>query len=486
MANITGTEGNDTLRGTNIDPLAPPNDFSSGADTINALGGDDLIIGSTGNDTINGGAGKDSLDFSNIGRDLFLSYNGSQIDTSPYPRRFPPFPGENAVQTFAENIETVIGDPGKFNTINDFSRYFTLSNVDVDLSNGRVTRRITDVDSSGQIVYSTASFTVKNFDNISLGASNGRFIGNDRDNNISVAVFPISPDSSVTIVGSKGNDTLFGNTLDYSNLNQTIKFFAPTVSGSSSANVYLTGKVNKGNFGIDQIRGFKKIIGATNKSNTIDLSTSSDPSGADLNLGTNVLQLKNPYYDPNLPLDGPKVSASVVNFVNAVGTKGNDTIVGANKNSKLTGGGGNDTITGGSKNDRITGTDATARGVGEVDTLTGGGGRDKFVLGDSNGAYYVGKGNNDYALITDFDLFKDSISIGSFKNYSFALEGNNTINLFSGKDVKTRDLIAKIQISGGISSNNANSRSIAGSSPNLNSIISKIDILSGSESERES
>ena len=117
--------------------------------------------------------------------------------------------------------------------------------------------------------------------------------------------------------------------------------------------------------------------------------------------------------------------------------------------------------------------------MGEVDILTGGGGRDKFILGDKNGAYYVGKGNNDYAMITDFNLFQDSISIGSLKNYSFAAGGNNTINLYSGKDVKTRDLIAKIQIAGGINTANSNARSIAGSSPNLDAIISKMDIISG-------
>jgi hypothetical protein len=148
----------------------------------------------------------------------------------------------------------------------------------------------------------------------------------------------------------------------------------------------------------------------------------------------------------------------------------------------LTGGGGSDSITGGSKNDRLTGTDSTARGVGEVDTLTGGGGRDRFILGDKNGAYYVGNGSNDYATITDFNLFQDSIDLGSLKNYSFALEGTNTIDLFSGKDVNTRDLVAKIQIAGGISSVASNSRSIAGASPNLDSIISKIDVLSGTAS----
>jgi hypothetical protein len=76
---------------------------------------------------------------------------------------------------------------------------------------------------------------------------------------------------------------------------------------------------------------------------------------------------------------------TVTNFVNAIGIKNNDTIVGANVSGKLTGGG-NDTISGGNQNDRFTGTDSSARGVGEVDTLTGGSCKDKFILGDSQGA----------------------------------------------------------------------------------------------------
>jgi Ca2+-binding RTX toxin-like protein len=466
MANITGTEGADTLRGTNIDPLASPRDFGSGGDTINALGGDDLIIGSTGSDTIDGGAGNDTLDFSNIGKGLFLSYTGSFLDTVDFQRRYPPEATENFAATSIRNIETVIGDPSKSNTINDFTRYATFGrNVDVDLSTGRV-------------VLDTTTYTVKNFDNIKVPFLGGKLVGNDRDNNISGSLGNNGNSSSSVIIASKGNDTLSGGTLDYSSLDRAVKFSSTPIDSPFAP--IIKGNIDKGGFGSDRINGFQKIIGATNKANTLDLSANNDGASIDLNLVTNSLKVKNIYYDPNDPRSTINLSTQVVNFVNAVGTKNNDTIVGANKNSTLIGGGGSDRITGGTKNDRITGTDSTARGVGEVDTLTGGGGRDKFVLGDTNGAYYVGKGKDDYALITDFNLFQDSIIIGNLKNYSFASGGNNTIDLYSGKDVKTRDLIAKIQITGGISNVASNSRSIAGSSLNLDAIISKIDI--GSES----
>ena len=47
MANITGTNGNDSLVGTSV------------ADTISGLDGNDTLVGNAGNDTLNGGAGND-------------------------------------------------------------------------------------------------------------------------------------------------------------------------------------------------------------------------------------------------------------------------------------------------------------------------------------------------------------------------------------------------------------------------------------------
>jgi Ca2+-binding RTX toxin-like protein len=465
MANITGTEGIDTLTGTATD------------DTIQGLGGDDRIIGSFGVDKIDGGVGNDTLDFSKIGKDIFLGYTGTFVASQNRVFRFDP--SEIPIYTEVNNVETFIGDPSKSNTINDFSSVpIGTGIVDVNLSTGKVGYTAAAYSQA----YPSTTYTVKNFDNIRLINSSGRFTGNNRNNNISAGYGSVLfPGTTSVIVGSKGDDTLSGGTIDYSNLSRAVKVFAPAlVLSNFQPSVGVS--IDKGNFGTDKIGHFDKIIGATNKANALDLSTIDARGSVDLNLATNSLKVSNLYGNPFLP-DSPlsvslDLSAQVVNFVDAIGGKSNDKIVGDNKNSKLTGGGGNDTIIGGNQNDRITGTDSTARGIGECDTLTGGGGRDKFILGDQNGAYYVGKGNNDYALITDFDLFKDSISIGSLKNYSFALEGNNTIELYSGKDVNTRDLIAKIQLAGGISSANSNSRSIAGSSSNLDSIISKLDIIS--------
>ncbi len=171
------------------------------------------------------------------------------------------------------------------------------------------------------------------------------------------------------------------------------------------------------------------------------------------------------------------------------GGVGNDILFGDAGSNTLVGGAGNDKITGGNQNDIITGSDRTARGVGEVDILTGGGGRDKFILGNANRAYYVGNRANDYAKITDFNLFQDSIDLGNFKNYSFALEGASTIDLFSGKDVKTRDLIAKIELAGGTSLNRTGmgtgAKSTMASAGGLGigaGIFPQVDIIAGTSS----
>jgi Ca2+-binding RTX toxin-like protein len=239
------------------------------------------------------------------------------------------------------------------------------------------------------------------------------------------------------IIGSAGNDILTsggGNdTVDYSDLGRPIIAFK--------------GVVDKGGLGTDQINNFLNIVGATGQANTLDATGATGGAKIDINLAKNTFNV-NSFQRNGVTIPIPEVK--VLNFVNALGGPNDDTLVGSNTGGKLTGSGGNDIITGGKGKDILTGTDSTARGVGEIDILTGGGGRDRFVLGDSNGAYYVGQGSNDYAKITDFNLRQDSLNLGNAKNISFSLESSGIIDLFAGKDPSSRDLIAKIQVKGGL------------------------------------
>jgi Ca2+-binding RTX toxin-like protein len=442
MADILGTEAADILTGT------------SGADNIVGLGGDDRIIGTAGSDTVDGGAGNDTLDYTGTGTPMILIpssnfiFNGINFGT-------PGFIGYSASYS---NIETIIGDPTKNNNSIQNDRRNTAKGIDVDLVTGRADVYVQDFTGAPPFEFVLkSSINFKNFNN-ALNVRKAR--GNDADNQL----------FADTVIGSKGNDLIGGGTLDYSNLGRAINFSSTTISGQ------INGLIDKNGFGQDELRGFRKLIGTSNQVNSLDFSKNAfnDETSIDLNLSTNSLKIR-------LPLNPVPVDYEVVNFVNAVGTKNNDSIMGSNANSKLTGGGGSDIIQGGTKNDRITGTDSTARGVGEVDTLTGGAGADRFVLGDSTGAYYVGNKRTDYAQITDFNILSDSIDVGNLKNYSFAIEKNGTIDLFSGKNPGTRDLIAKIQLdtSGiGTGAKTANSSIMAG----VDSITSQINILSGANS----
>jgi RTX calcium-binding nonapeptide repeat (4 copies) len=467
MANITGTNGDDTLTGT------------SDRDIIKGLSGNDIIKSSAGGDLIDGGAGNDTVDYSipdGVTNDPFYvvrlpngSTDGFSTDEFLTVRRDRSFLGR---EDRLLNIETIIArvPPQGERNLNTIDIDAGVADVDLDLAKNRL------IYSSP--VYGTKTLGIKNFADVTInGSGKYRIKGDDRDNTLNISFFA----GESTIIGSKGNDSLVAKTIDYSKIGNAVTVFMTAFITSRKGSSFLSYSENieKGGVGTDRVGATtEKIIGANNKENTLDASSAFNNSNTEINL------LKNYFKATDLGsigIVGPQ-QIEIVNFVNALGTKNNDTIVGANKNGKLTGGGGNDRITGGSKNDRITGTDSTARGVGEVDTLTGGGGRDKFVLGDKNAAYYIGKGKDDYATITDFNLFQDSIDLGGFKDYSFASAGNNTIELYSGKDVNTRDLIAKIQLAGGISNRSTNSRSVMGADASLNAITSKIDILSGSSS----
>jgi Ca2+-binding RTX toxin-like protein len=115
MANITGTNGNDTLTATN------------GDDVIKGLGGNDTIITSgVGNDFIDGGAGSDVVDYSSNtsenGINVRLNSNGSFLadhligfDTNGVP---------TGITDTIVNVETIIG-----NAASSFSNGLSFSNA---------------------------------------------------------------------------------------------------------------------------------------------------------------------------------------------------------------------------------------------------------------------------------------------------------------------------------------------------------------------
>ena len=76
MADITGTNNDDTLSGTGGNDTL---DGLGGNDTINGLGGNDRIIGGPGNDTLSGGTGRDNFVFGpGSGSDRILDFSLGQ------------------------------------------------------------------------------------------------------------------------------------------------------------------------------------------------------------------------------------------------------------------------------------------------------------------------------------------------------------------------------------------------------------------------
>ena len=124
------------------------------------------------------------------------------------------------------------------------------------------------------------------------------------------------------------------------------------------------------------------------------------------------------------------------------GGEGNDIIAGLSGDDSISGGLGDDTLTGGgiflSKDGNFT--TIKVSDTSGIDTLSGGEGADRFVLGGES--QFVGEttviqydeaGNDDYALITDFDTSEDVIQLGGSKS-DYRL-GSSPIGLPSGTGI---------------------------------------------------
>ncbi len=128
------------------------------------------------------------------------------------------------------------------------------------------------------------------------------------------------------------------------------------------------------------------------------------------------------------------------------GGAGNDQRYGGKDNDTVIGGTGNDQVFGDRGNDILWGVDVDAvnPGIDEIDILTGGLEQDIFVLGDQSRLYYIGSGNNDFALITDFNVIEDQINIGN-NQVTYTETVLNEFGLGVAIFSQNNDLIAFVQ-----------------------------------------
>ncbi|NEO31202.1 MAG: hypothetical protein F6K36_12360 [Symploca sp. SIO3C6] len=129
------------------------------------------------------------------------------------------------------------------------------------------------------------------------------------------------------------------------------------------------------------------------------------------------------------------------------GGAGNDYLEGNTGNDTLVGGSGNDTLVGGQGNDQVVGDVGNDILIGSMgrDFFRGGSGKDKFVLGDNKDIFYKANGNQDYAIVSDFQHSQDVIALKSkASNYHLSTTSKNGISgtgIYTTKD----ELIAIVQ-----------------------------------------
>ncbi|MEH1835587.1 MAG: calcium-binding protein [Nostoc sp.] len=475
MANIIGTNGNDTLLGTNS------------ADTINGLAGNDTITGNQGNDTLTGGGGKDKFvynfhdsgggfappylsegtdtitDFGGIGqginptaaviaevdtikfqgdgltaRNLLLTQNGKNLEitfeeTQPIAKVIlQNFKLENLENLKASGAKPAIGNilfDGQ-TSITDSFNVLDANSTDTSIGIKNTVTFLNDLDNN-----------ITGLDN-SDDVVNGQG-GNDKINGLSGNDLLRGDAGNDTLVGGAGNDTLVdgagNNTLvddagdDFLNVDY------------STGNNLLSGGV--GNDGLSAIASTgNNLLNGGDGNDTLSASGNSsfydtDPDNhTDPSLGNNTLNggagddnLDVNYSSGDNLLNGGDgndyLNASGFNGREDVPTSGNNTLNGgagddrldvsdSTGNNLFSGGDGNDTIYGGNGNDTIdggTGNDTIYGGIN--DTINGGTGDDLLSLRYSSFVFSRSKGiTSTFNATTNIGSITDGTNRISYKN----------------------------------------------------------------------
>jgi Ca2+-binding RTX toxin-like protein len=438
MPTITGTNGNDTLVGT------------SGNDTLIGLSGDDSLSvtfgsnsldGGDGNDTLVGGSGNDREDGGN-GNDTL--YGGAGNDT---------LIGWYGTDTFygGAGDDTIVGGTELSYTGNP-------SDTDYAVYSGNYADY--DIHRLPTASYESPRVTVANATD-----GNDSLTGIEylvfKDKTIKVSDIPLD---HVSLVGTAGNDTLFGGAGDDTLIglggddtlysgggndvlsggdgNDTIYANGSGASidagagddyvaiGNSDSTVYTHQQINLASFtggaGTDTLRFVAPVdfIGSVfsaaasgfeiiSFSNTYSVNVSGDA-------GNNTLDFSGFAIDP--------YSAALW----ADGGDGNDTITGTAGNDTLLGGYGDDTLNGGGGNDTIYG-DSSYNSYGN-DVMNGGDGNDTLYLigpqtpGNAPSGSTMNGGNGDDTLSLGANsAIKASALIGGAGNDTLVLSYNITI-----------------------------------------------------------
>ncbi|MDZ8259819.1 calcium-binding protein [Nostoc sp. ChiQUE01b] len=379
MANIVGTNGNDTLVGSDL------------ADTINGLTGGDRITGNQDNDTLTGGGGQDKFVYNlGDGTDAIADFGGVGI-------------GKNPTSTVIAEVDTLIFQ-GAGLTARNLLLTQNGSNLEIGFEEVANTKVILQ------------NFTLENLNNLRKSTGASVDLGNilfDGQTNIQDSFDVFNANSTQSTIFNKNTVTFLND------LNNNVSGFdnSDDVINGQGGDDYIDGKS-----GNDLLRG-------GDGNNTLNGGTGDDYLNVDLSKGANLL----------FGGDGNDTISASGNPYSYIDFLGNNTLNGGagddylyapylRGNNLLSGGDGNDTL--------------FASSFDNNDTLSGGSGKDKFVyvansdfgtitITDFTG---IGKGSNpSAAALASFDTLQfTGDSRLTARNLRLTQNGNNSEIFFEG------------------------------------------------------
>lgn len=415
MGTYTLTENDDLL---GIDPFRYPSD-DPGPYVVNALGGNDTIVGGNLGDTINGGEGNDSLAgaaganlvHGNNGDDYLQIYNegGATLNAPNFDLLADSVfgdAGNDSIQfilggaSVAHNADggagrdtLTISFESRYETLPDGSSRLLLYNKGIDLRG---------MWSGGTGLVDTA--IVRGFEHLNA-ISGGQ--GNDRVivGNYIAPINPATgnPFAAPLIDGNGGDDYLSGGaSADQINGGAG----SDTILGNNGDDYLAAGNFFS-SFGNDLIRG-------GNGNDAIIGNGGNDRLYGDA--GNDNIQAQN----GNDFISG----GAGVDFLS--GEEGNDTVSGGDDNDQIYGGGGTNTLYGNAGDDSLF-------GGGDIDIAKGGDGNDFINTGDGNDKLYGGAGDDTMGGSVGNDQLYgdaggDTLQGGNGSDTSYGGAGNDTLD----------------------------------------------------------
>ncbi|MEH2080520.1 MAG: calcium-binding protein [Nostoc sp.] len=475
MANIIGTNGNDTLVGSND------------ADTIKGLAGNDILRGGAGNDTLIGGAGNDRLNIDySAGNNLLSGGDGNDSLFASGAQGNNTLNGGNGddILTVGNGNDYLTGGGGKdkfvynslgystVSTITDFGGVgkgtnptsaviaevdtLTFLGTGITAQNLLLTQNGSNLEITFERDFNTTkvilqNFALENLDNLSLSTGASVDLGNilfDRQTSITDSFDVFNANSTQSTIFNK-NTVTFLNDLNNN------------VNGFDNSDDVINGQggddIIDGLSGNDLLRG-----GAGN--NTLNGSTGEDTLRADSSPGNNLLSGG----DGNdfLSASGYQYYDSFSKQNNDLRSQGNNTLNGGAGNDTLSASGskGDNLLDGGDGNDflNISGVKNSSRDSRSSgnNTLNGGAGDDYLSAGGLLGDNLLNGGDgNDFLSLSSFfystgDSSGDSLSLGnnifsggdgndsfylSYEDYGTESPSSNTIDGGTGDDLLSVD-----------------------------------------------